>query len=652
MADTDDSPPSSSRAGDAAPEASVISLADRRRRAPARSPTEQLMRSLLACVDSPGSTKTANETQLEPQPDWSEIRADLERQDLDRSIAQEEREIARGDGSVRLLRIQRGLRAMRSMERGDRSAAYQEWQALFDEEPQDTDPLMTRALFFACAKDFDTALDDYDHAAALRPDDPAIYEGRGRCFVQSGDRERALVNHRRLAHLRPRDRQALGSLAGSLRATGDIEGAICVVGRTIKLFPWRAELYSERASYYRMKGSRAEELVDLDQCIARDPENAGALRERARVHAHFEDEDREFADLTRAIELDPSDSGTFQRRAHHHEKRGQIELSIADFSSAIALEPGRAVFLEARAKAYLKTGAFDRAVADLSEVIDLERRRDASTLWLRGHAHRKRGDSESAVTDYEEAMSLDGDLFDDLVRSEWSKRTNERLKAEHLDDLDTLILLAPEDPEYLARRAKIFAGAGEHEKAVADLDQAIGLDPDRNDFFHARAMALISLGERAKAIEDESRAMVIAPFAARHHGWRGMFRLYEEGPSAEAEADVQRGVELDPEDLVMLWLLAVYLANVGRYEEALGVHDRRVATNPDYGFVHAARGEARLQLPHDEATLRAALADFDRAIELDQEKAEVFRQRAEIHALLGDEVAARGDRDRATALDM
>ncbi len=649
MADTDDSPPSSSRSSEPAPGPRVISLADRPRRAPGRSPTEQLMRRLLARTPL-GSATTANEIQLEPQPDWSKLRTDLERQDLDNGIALEERDLARGKGSLVRLRALRSLRAMRSFERGDRSAAFQEWQALFDEEPQDADPLMTRARFFASERELDTALADYDRAAALRPDDPEIYEGRGRCFVLGDDWERALLDHRRVVHLRPRDRKALQSLASSLYLTGDIEGAIRVLGRAIKLFPWRAELYSERAARYRAQGLRAEELVDLDQCLARDPRNAAALRARANVHSHFKDEDREFADLTRAIELDPSHAGTFQTRAFRHRRRGQIELSIADFSRAIALSPDEAVFLKSRAEGYLETGAFDLALADLSLAIDLGRRPDASKLWLRGHAHRKLGDAPRALEDYNEAMDLDPDLFDELLRSERLHRGCEQLKVEHLDDLDTLILLVPEEPAYRVDRARIFEAAGEHQKALEDLDQAIAIDPDRSDFFHARAMVLVHLGERVKAVEDESRAIALAPYAAISHGWRGAIRLWEEGASEEAEADLLRAVELDPENLEMLYLLADYLADVGRHEEALRVHDRRVALYPTYGFLHAGRGAARLRLPHDEATLRAALADLDRAIELDEEEADVLRQRAEIHALLGDEDAARSDRDRATAL--
>jgi tetratricopeptide (TPR) repeat protein len=651
MADTDDAPPSSSSpAGDLAPAPTVISLAERRRRGPTRSAAEQIRRRLIALVD-PEPAAIANEIQIDPEPPSSEPCADVERRELDRDIAQEERKVARGDSTPARLRNLRSLRAMDNIKRGARGAAYQEWQALFEESPHDPDPLLTRGLFFSCEGDFDTALDDYDHAAAIRPDDPEVYERRGSCFVRRGDWGRALVDYQRLVHLRPRDRDALCSLATSLRFTDDIDGAIRVLGRAIKIFPWRAELYSGWAGYYHLKGSRAEELVDLDHSIARDPQNAEALRARASVHSHFQDDDRSRADLTRAIALDPSHAEAFFARAQCHAKRGPVEPAIADFSRAIELEPDRVRFLDARAEAYMKTGAFDLAVGDLSRVIDLESRSDASTLWQRGHAHRRRGDSKSAVADYDEAMCLDGSLFDELVRSERRRHTSKQSKAEPHDDLDTLILLAPEHADYLARRAAIFTAAGEHEKALVDYNQAIALEADRNDFLHARAMTHLSLGERAKAIEDESRAMELAPFAARHHGWRGTMRLYEEGPSPEAEADVERAVELAPDDPTMLYLLAGYLAEVGRHEEAVRVHDRRVALHPTYGFLYAGRGEARLQLPHDEANLRAALADFDHAIELDQEEAEVLRQRAEVHALLGEEDAARGDRERAIALD-
>ncbi len=127
MTTPSDSPPPSSRpsASDQAPAPRVISLAERRRRIPARSPTEKLLRSLLSIV-APERGTTANEIQLEPQPDWSAMRTRLEQMDLDNGIALEEREVARGESSPVRLRGLRSLRAMRSFERGDRDGAFQE----------------------------------------------------------------------------------------------------------------------------------------------------------------------------------------------------------------------------------------------------------------------------------------------------------------------------------------------------------------------------------------------------------------------------------------------------------------------------------------------------------------------------------------------
>src|SRR5262249_54251810 len=158
-----------------------------------------------------------------------------------------EGDLARGDGgAARRLRALHSLRAMRSFERGDRSAAYDEWEALANEDPEDADPLLTRALFFG-RDDRDSALDDLTRAAGRAPDDPEVYLRRGRLFVLLHDWERALPDFRRLVHLRPRDLDALHWLASALRFTGDHDTAIRIIGRAIKLAPWRADFYALRA---------------------------------------------------------------------------------------------------------------------------------------------------------------------------------------------------------------------------------------------------------------------------------------------------------------------------------------------------------------------------------------------------------------------
>jgi hypothetical protein len=72
------------------------------------------------------------------------------------------------------------------------------------------------------------------------------------------------------------------------------------------------------------------------------------------------------------------------------------------------------------------------------------------------------------------------------------------------------------------------------------------------------------------------------------------------------------------------------------------VYDRRIALYPSLSFAYFQRGEARLHLGDDEATLRAALADFDRAVELGEEDPDLPEARARLLARLGEGAAGSG----------
>jgi tetratricopeptide (TPR) repeat protein len=643
MADTDDPLSSSSPGGGdttPTPAAKVIPLAGRERRAPAAIPAQTILlrelrrlRSITRALPIP--ELPANDAASEPGE--SEDGSDLEREDLERRIAEARRDVERGKRrAAQRLAALRSLHAMQTFQRGDRAAAYEEWEALIAEEPRSCGTLLERALHFEVAKELDIALADYDRAAARRPHDPEVYLARGRCFIQRRDWERALADFRRLVHLRPRDVTALEDLASALRFTGDADAAIRVMGRAIKLAPWRPHLYAFRAACFGARDMLAEQLVDLDRCIELSPTNAEALRDRASLHSRRDDHERAFADLSRAIELDPSHAGSFQSRAYHHKRRGRMDLAIADFSQAIALKPECEPLLRSRAEACLKEGSAEMAemaLADLNEVMSLDGRPSAETYWLRGHAYRKRGDLARARADYDEAMSLDWDRFDELQRR---MRLHRQLSftAELLDELETLLVIDPSDVDALAEHAKLLSKAGEHARALTDLDRAIELDPERGELFHQRAEVLRSMRKLKKALEDESRAVELAPHVAEHHAWRGLYRVRLEGASEEAEADLKRALGLEPDDLTILFYYAYYFERAGRYEEAVKVHSSRIEIEPDIGLLYVQRAEARLLLPESEAALRAALGDYDAAIERGYKEPEVLEARAAVLARL------------------
>ncbi len=315
----------------------------------------------------------ANEVEVEIDPSWSELRAELEQDDIDAQLVTARRELAAGDQDyVVILAALRDLHAMRTFERGQHAEAFAEWEQLIEDSPHyRVEALLARSAFFAAEGDQRTAIHDLDRLAALEPRNAEVYERRARCFRRLDDWPRALADARRLVHLLPRNADALQSLGLAQRFTDDYEGGARTYGRAIQLAPWRADLYEERASCLMMTPRRAEEIADLTRCIERDPTNAEAFQRRAFAHARSREPERELADLLRAIELDPTHARWHHTLGRIRERQGQLDLAIEAFSRAIDLDP-KPLFLEARARLHEAKGAADLAVADLLRAADIE----------------------------------------------------------------------------------------------------------------------------------------------------------------------------------------------------------------------------------------------------------------------------------------
>src|SRR3954469_19879327 len=107
-------PPSATDSGEPAPMAQVVSLVDRLGKDSIELPAALAMLRQLTRANS-AVVPSANEVEVELQPDWSDLRKDLERQDLDQRIAAGRRALTSGDQEYeRILPALRSLRAMRS----------------------------------------------------------------------------------------------------------------------------------------------------------------------------------------------------------------------------------------------------------------------------------------------------------------------------------------------------------------------------------------------------------------------------------------------------------------------------------------------------------------------------------------------------------
>ena len=128
-----------------------------------------------------------------------------------------------------------------------------------------------------------------------------------------------------------------------------------------------------------------------------------------------------------------------------------------------------------------------------------------------GEVHRKKGDYDRAIADYDQAIRLD---------PECAKAYNYRGGAYQakldfdraLTDYDEAIRLEPEYTAPRYNRGFIYQQKGEYDRAIADLDQAIRLDPKYANAYCARGTVYEGNGNYDLAIADYDSALAIDPY--------------------------------------------------------------------------------------------------------------------------------------------
>lgn len=147
-------------------------------------------------------------------------------------------------------------------------------------------------------------------------------------------------------------------------------------------------------------------------------------------------------------------------------------------------------------------------------------------------------------------------------------------------------------------------------------------------------------GRSAEAINTLNQA--IAKFNdAKLYAVRGSL-LLEQGQVSDALPDLEKSLELKPDDPLTLTNRAQAYRQFGRIEESLADLNRAIELEPDLIAARFNRGAIRYSSQEYEAALR----DFDHCIAVDPHSAAPYFNRAAVHDALGQREAAVADLNR------
>lgn len=333
------------------------------------------------------------------------------------------------------------------------------------------------------------------------------------------------------------------------------------------------------------------------------------------AHREFGAEEK-ISILMRALD-EAGDAHSLQSNINHElgmvfQEKGDILSALKRYRMALKGSEDPIPIFESMAECFIELGQIEQAARLLEKSLQTGPER-AKPYALKGLIYERQGMNTRAIDEYTRALRYDPYSILALeMRSKLLLKVGK--PRESLEDLNALTRLKRMDPEIFMTRAGINLKLNLYEKALEDYDIAeklfTGNDKDRA--IREKARVRLKMGRPQKALE--------------------ILKEHDEDT---------------PMDHEVCCLRARALAQLNRTAEAKRLISYTIDKNP--GFANAYMIKASLLAK--EGALDQALESLNRAIRLERDLIQAYKERAKLFMALKDNTSANVDLTRAANLD-
>ena len=242
---------------------------------------------------------------------------------------------------------------------------------------------------------------------------------------------------------------------------------------------------AERQGDYREAVTCFSAALDLNSTDFR------ALFHRASAYENINSHQKSLEDYSKVTVLNPGNAHVYHRRAMLLHRIGRVQEALSDLLVAISLEP-QAEFYYSRGLVYANMHLDDLAAKDFGRTLEL------NLLHKKAHTNRgicyvKMGKLKEAISDFESAISLHGDIEACNLWSEHaeSDQQKEKLRAK-IGSVWTW--------DYI--NGVMCENKREFGKAVDWYTSAISDQEMEGELWHARSRCYLALSELDLALSD------------------------------------------------------------------------------------------------------------------------------------------------------
>jgi superkiller protein 3 len=421
--------------------------------------------------------------------------------------------------------------------------------------PSSVDAYNLLGILCTGEKDYDHALDAFQHALRLAPGSTKTHNNLGNLYVAQQKFDLAEKEFTGVLSLAPANRDANYNLGLLLLAKGSAAAAI--------------------PHFERVRPPTAESQLNLVRAYLLADKTAEALKTATALStAHKQDAQTHFT------------LGVLLAEAKQY-KTAQFELEQAN-----SLQPETFEILHNLGQAYLRGHEFAKADLALNRALKLKPE-SAETLYLLAQVASEQARPSDALDLLVRAHKLapqNADVIFLMARVSMTQNYFE----DAIPLLESGITIAPQRPDLHAALGESYFMAGKTERAIEEFQKLIELDPA------ARSYAFMGLSYRHLGRFDDALKYFQEGLKRDSHNTSCLFNIgfieERQGNYARAEELFQRAIRINPDFPEALIELANLRVKDKKYAEAVDLLRRfvKVARDPADGYYKLAMAERNL----------------------------------------------------------
>jgi len=156
--------------------------------------------------------------------------------------------------------------------------------------------------------DNERALDAYNEAIRLAPDNEQFLDSRGNVYYDKGDYDRAIADYDAAIARNKFYAAAFDSRANAYHEKGEDDRALPDYDEAIRLNPRFALAFNNRGNLYNTRGEHDRAIQDFDEALRLAPKFRTALSNRGRARFYQSDYPAAATDFAATLQLQPTDA--------------------------------------------------------------------------------------------------------------------------------------------------------------------------------------------------------------------------------------------------------------------------------------------------------------------------------------------------------